>query len=116
MRAGAQTPEELDTLLEDAFVMHDRTALGELFHSRAVLSSGTGALARGRSEIVQAAEAMWAHEQTYLAATLRVLQTRRTALIAGPCATSVAQRSKDGVWHYAIALLHAQPPPHRRTR
>lgn len=115
MRAGARTPEELDTLLEDAFVMHDRTALAELFRKRAVLSGGTIAPACGRLEIVRAAEAIWAREQLYLAAPLRVLQTRDTALIAGPSATSVARRSSDGAWRYAIALLHAQPQTPRST-
>ena len=29
--AGARTPEELETLLEDAFLLHDRRALAQLF-------------------------------------------------------------------------------------
>jgi hypothetical protein len=116
MRAEAQTPEELDTLLEDAFVLRDHTMLAALFHNEGVLGAGTVALARGRLEIAQAAEAMWAREQLYLAAPLRVLQARRTALIAGPSSTSVAQRSRDGAWRYAIALLHADPQPPRSTR
>lgn len=116
MRAGAHTPEELETLLEDAFVMHDRAALSQLFEHQAVLSGGEPPVARGRVEIVQAAETMWAREQLYLAAPLRVLQNRGTALIAGRCATSVAHRSKDGAWRYAIALLDPQPQPPRSTR
>jgi len=31
MEAGARTPEELETLLEDAFVVHDPQALAQLF-------------------------------------------------------------------------------------
>jgi len=58
---------------------------------------------------------MWAREQLYLAAPLRVLQVRDTALIAGEFATSVARRSSDGAWRYAIALLRAQQQPKRST-
>jgi hypothetical protein len=31
MTAGGQTPEELETLLEDALLMHDAAALAQLF-------------------------------------------------------------------------------------
>lgn len=117
MEAGARTPEELETMLEDAFLMHDRTALSWLFEKKAVLGGGDGSpVARGHVEIDQAAAVMWAREELYLAAPLRVLQTRNTALIAGACATSVARRSREGAWRYAIALLHAQPQPQRSTR
>jgi Domain of unknown function (DUF4440) len=112
MAAGARTPEELETLLEDAFVMHDRSALVSLFETDAVLASGDRApAARGRLHIVEAAAQMWAREEQYLAHPLRVLQARRTALIAGRHATTVARRSSDGSWRYAIALLHTQPQP-----
>jgi hypothetical protein len=117
MQPGARTPEELETLLEDAFLMRDRKALSALFENAAVLSGGDGSPAtRGRTRIVEAAAAMWAREALYLAAPLLVLQTSGTALIAGECATSVARRSGDGSWRYAIALLHADPQPQRSRR
>jgi hypothetical protein len=65
---------------------------------------------------VEATTVGWAREELYLAAPLRVLQTRNTALIAGACAISVARRSCDAAWRYTIALLQSQPQPHRRTR
>jgi hypothetical protein len=37
MGAGARTPEELETLLEDAFVLHDPQALAQLFQPAARL-------------------------------------------------------------------------------
>jgi len=37
MRPGARTPEELDALLEDAFVVRDRRALAALFEGDALL-------------------------------------------------------------------------------
>jgi hypothetical protein len=114
MQAGAHTPEELETLLEDAFLMRDRRALAALFENAAVLNAGNGSPeARGRAQIVQAAAEMWAREELYLAARLRVLQAGGTALIAGECSTSVAHRSRDGAWRYTIALIRAQPQPQR---
>jgi hypothetical protein len=114
MHVGAHTPEELETLLEDAFVMKDRGALSELFDPQAVLGGDALKVARGRGEIVPAVEVMWAREHLYLAAPQRVLQTRGTALIASQGGTSVAIRSREGLWRYAISLLHGQPRPQRR--
>jgi hypothetical protein len=114
MQAGAHTPEELKTLLEDAFLMRDWRGLAALFEDAAVLSGGKGSpVARNRAHIVQAAAKMWAREGLYLAASSRVLQARGTALIAGERSTSVARRSGDGVWRYTIALLRTQPQPQR---
>jgi hypothetical protein len=110
MEAGAHTPEELEVLLEDAFLMRDGRALGVLFESAAVLSgSDRSAVARGRQQIVRAAAEMWVRDELYHAAPLRVVQARGTALIAGQCSTSVARRSADGAWRYRIALVHPQP-------
>jgi hypothetical protein len=115
MQAGARTPEELETLLEDAFLMRDRGALSGLFAKRAVLGGGDGSqVAHGRTQIVQAATMGWAREEAYIAAPLRVLQTRNTALITSGCAISVARRSSNGAWHYSIALLRSQPQPQPR--
>ena len=38
MSVGARTPEELETLLEDALLLRDGPALAELFESGAVLA------------------------------------------------------------------------------
>ncbi len=40
MGQRARTPEELETLLEDAFVIRDREAVAELFEHGAVLGDG----------------------------------------------------------------------------
>lgn len=39
--SSAGTPEELETLLEDALMMGDREALAELFREEAVLVTGS---------------------------------------------------------------------------
>jgi Domain of unknown function (DUF4440) len=106
MRWGARTPEELETLLEDVFVIRDREALGELFEDGAVLVADHGAPeARGGDEIARWAREMWAHERTYLAEPRRVLQARDTALVLTRHGINVVRRGSDGAWRYAIALL-----------
>ena len=105
MKGGARTPEELETLLEDAFVIRDRDALTELFENGAVLGAGDLREARGEEEIARFATALWDHERTYVAAPRRVLQARDTALVVSEQGINVVRRGRDGEWRYAIALL-----------
>jgi hypothetical protein len=106
MRPGARTPEELETLLEDAFVLRDGEALADLFEDGAVLVAGDGFReARGGAEIARLASDMWAHDRTYLADPCRVLQARGTGLIVAKRGINVVRRASDGAWRYAIALL-----------
>ena len=80
MPAGARTPEELETLLEDAFVLHDPQALAELFQPGAMLVvSGGLPEARGRRQIARVAAQLWDAERSYLADPRRILQARDTA-------------------------------------
>ena len=117
MRPGARTPEELETLLEDAFVIRDREALVELFEDGAVLASADGLPeARGGEEIARYATAMWDGERTCLADPRRVLQARDTALVVAARGINVVRRGSDGAWRYAIALLALDDPTPRRTR
>jgi len=106
MRPGARTPEELETLLEDAFVIRDRAAVADLFEDGAVLvTAGAPGEARGGEAIARIAAAMWAGDVTYLADPQRVLQARDTALVVGSRGVSVVRRGADGAWRFAIALL-----------
>ena len=106
MRPGARTPEELETLFEDAFVIRDRAALAGLFEEGAVLAArGRGDVARGGEAIARLATAMWEGEGTYLADPQRVVQVRDTALVLADQGISVARRGGDGIWRYAISLL-----------
>lgn len=106
MRSGAQTPEELETLFEDAFVIRDREALAQLFEEGALLVAGDGREeARGADEIAQVATAMWEDDRTYLADPRLVLQARDTALVVADQSISVVRRGSDGAWRYAISLL-----------
>jgi hypothetical protein len=107
IRSGAGTPEELETLYEDAFVLRDRDAVAQLFDTGAVLVVGDESTeARGAEEIARLAAAMWDRDQTYLAAPRRVLQAHDTTLVVADGAINVLRRRSDGKWRYAISLLN----------
>ena len=81
MPNGARTPEELETLLEDAFLLCDNLALVQLFEPTAVLVAGGGLDdARGHREIARVAAQLWDARRTYLADPRRVLQARDAAI------------------------------------
>jgi hypothetical protein len=108
MSTGARTPEELEMLLEDAFVTRDAEALAAVFADGAVLGAGTHA-ARGAAAICGLAAALWEADRTYLAAPRQVVQARDLALVLADGAINVARRGSDGGWAYAIALLALDP-------
>jgi ketosteroid isomerase-like protein len=105
MRTGARTPEELDALLEDAFVVRDRQAVAALFESEALLVDAVAGEARGARQIASWATQTWRRGVTYLAAQPRVLQAGDTALFLTAAGITVARRHDDRAWRYAIALL-----------
>ena len=106
MSPGARTPEELETLFEDAFVLRDQAALAEVFERGAVLLPGGGLReARGRDEIAGVARDMWSGQRVQVADPQRVLQVRGTALILAASTVSVARRGSDGAWRYVISVL-----------
>jgi hypothetical protein len=109
MTSGAQTPEELETLFEDAFVTRDPEAVASLFEDGAVLGTG-GAEARGVEQIRDLAGELWERNVTYLADPRRILRARQSALVVARDGISVVRRGDDGAWRYAIALLNIEDP------
>ncbi len=106
MRPGAGTPEELETLFEDAFLLRDRSALAELFDEGALLAAGEeGVEARGGEQIAQLAAAMWGRNYAYVAAPRRLLQAEELTLVLAEQGINVVRRGRDGRWRYAISLL-----------
>lgn len=103
---GACTPEELEMLLEDAFVTRDREMLAGLFEGRAVVATGGEGPVRGGDAVTRLVAA-WEGGGTYIADPLRVVQARDIALILGTWAINVARRGRDGAWRYAIAVPFA---------
>jgi hypothetical protein len=109
MSPGASTPEELESLLEDALMTGDRDTLAKLFDSGAVLVGGFEATeARGAREIGRRTAAMCERGYSYIAHTRRVLQSRDTALVIADRALNVTRRGRDGSWRYAISLLNIE--------
>jgi hypothetical protein len=114
--AGARTPEELDTLLEDAFVLRDSAALDGLFADGAVLTEAGGLEARGGEEIARALAELWARDRTYVASARRVLRTRDTALVVAHAGVHVLRCDDAGMWRAAISLLELDHQPDWRNR
>ncbi len=110
MTAGARTPEELDTLFEDAFVLRDRAVLDALFDDGAVLAEAGGVQARGAEAIGHALARLWDRDRTYVARPRRVLQARGTALVVADSGIHVLHRGRDGAWRSAISLLDLDTP------
>jgi hypothetical protein len=113
MSRGARTPEEVDALLEDAFVVRERGAVAALFESEALLVDGAAREARGTLEIGNWAAESWSRGLTYVSRPPRVLQAGDTALVLTREGIAVARRHADRDWRYAIALL---PTEDRRTK
>lgn len=107
MTLGARTPEELDTLLEDAFLVNDREAPAALFADGAVLTHAHGPEARGGEAIGRVLADLWSRGCTYIARPGRVVRVRDTALLVSGTATHVLRRSDDGTWRAVISLLDA---------
>ncbi|MBA2776665.1 MAG: hypothetical protein H0U31_08050 [Chloroflexia bacterium] len=102
MSAVARTPEELETLFEDALMMRDRAALTELFDEDAVLvTSGRGS-AHGSGEVARLALATWRGDQPFVADPHSVSQALDVALVVAAGSINVARRDRKGAWRYVI--------------
>jgi hypothetical protein len=115
MSAGARTPEELETLFEDALLVCDHAALAALFETGAVLVAGDARPARGGAEIARLALATWVSERTYVADPRRVMQARDIALVVAERGINVVRRGHDGAWRYAIVLQLLSDGSERRA-
>ena len=114
MQAGARTPEELDSLFEDAFVTRDAGALPLVFADGAVVAGDGAPEARGANEIGRLVATLWMSGRTYVAEPRRVVQARDTALVIGERGINVARRDAGGRWRYAIAFLSLETSERRR--
>jgi hypothetical protein len=106
MRSEAATPEELESLFEDALILGDARAVARLFDTSAVLAAEPGALqARGARQIASLAAAMRERGWSYLADPRHVVQTRDVTLVVAERATNVMRRLPSGGWRYLISLI-----------
>jgi hypothetical protein len=105
---GARTPEELEALFEDAFVVRDPGALAPLFEARALLiPCGVAGELRGSDAIAGSVMTLGAGDFTYVADVRRVVQADDLALVLAKQGMSVVRRGADGAWRYAISLLES---------
>jgi hypothetical protein len=111
METGARTPEELETLLEDAFVTRDLEALIQLFEKGALLVGSDVKEGRGEEEIARLATTLWDRNRSYIADPRRIVQAGDTALVVADGGVNVARRGGDGAWRYAIALILSTTQP-----
>jgi quercetin dioxygenase-like cupin family protein len=102
--SGARTPEELETLFEDALLVRDHQVLTALFESGATLVMGGEQPVRGGEAIARAALATRNGISTYVADPRRVLLARTSALVVTDRGVNVMHRGDDGAWRYAIIL------------
>lgn len=103
----ATTPEELEAMLEDAFILKDAAAAADLFEVDALLSYGCAPLeARGRPAIERMIASVL-DDWTFVAGSDRVLQAGDLAIGVGRNVT-VLRRRPDGAWEFAIALLSSE--------
>jgi ketosteroid isomerase-like protein len=108
MRSIARTPEELESLFEDALVVRDHDAVCDLFESGAVLVRGDEHPTRGGEGIAERALAMWTDGNSYIADPLRIIQSGEIALILARNGVNVAMRSRDCAWKYVIVLVFVE--------
>lgn len=104
---NARTPEELETLFEDALIVGEHEALTELFGEGAVLVTGSERLVNGPAEIARLALETWRDDHPYVADPQRVIQARDIALIVTEVGINVMRRNRDGAWRYAIVFQSA---------
>ncbi len=94
----ARSPEELETLLEDAVLLGDATAVRSLFAAGAVLVSE-----RGPAGPEQAMAAL--SRIGFVASPRSVGVWHDTAVVVGDSTVHVSVRSRDGTWRLVVALV-----------
>jgi hypothetical protein len=110
MVSGGRTPEELETLLEDAVLMDDADAAARLFEPYGLLFAEGTACELVSREGIRRAAAGWLFRDGYLGTARHVLQAGDTALLLGADVVSVVRRREDGSWKYVICFLAAGQP------
>lgn len=100
---AAQSPEELEILLEDALVLQDDAAVAALFEEGGVLVDRSGRV-RGRNQIAKLLA-----RQHYLAAPCSVTVVSNVAIVVGPQTVNLSCRDPGGGWRLIAAILTAPP-------
>jgi hypothetical protein len=94
----ASSPEELETLLEDAVLLGDEAAVAALFDEGAVLITGPR-ITRPRQALAELAKL------EYVATTRTVTVRRDIAVVVGDHAVNVSFRAPDGAWRLLVTIV-----------
>jgi len=100
----AHTPEELESLLEDALVMRDAALLSGMYEPGAILMTAHSEPVTGPEACAQRALGLWQGDRSYVADPRLVMQARDLALVVSNDCVSVVRRDRTGCWRYAIVL------------
>jgi hypothetical protein len=94
----ASSPEELETLLEDAVLLGDEAAVAALFDAGAVLVTGPR-ITGPKQALAELARL------GYVATTRTVTVRRDIAVVVGDHAVNVSFRAPDGAWRLVAAIV-----------
>jgi hypothetical protein len=94
----ASSPEELETLLEDAVLLGDEAAVADLFDPGAVLVAGP--LVTGPERVLAELAKLG-----YVAATRSVTMRPCQAVVVGERTVNVSVRAPDGSWRLVAAIM-----------
>jgi len=94
----ASSPEELETLLEDAVLMGDETSVADLFAAGGVIVTGRRISDpdHALTELVKVG---------YVATPRTVSVKRNVAVVVGDDAVNVSFRGHDGSWRLLVAVV-----------
>ncbi len=94
----ASSPQELETLLEDAVLLGDVLAVAALFEPGAVLITGPG-ITGPEQALAELAKL------GYVAAIRTITVQPCLAVVVGDHAVNVSTRAPDGAWRLVAAIL-----------
>ena len=100
---AAESPEELEILLEDALVLQDDAAVAALFAEGGVLVERSGCV-RGRNQVARLLA-----KQHYLAAPCSVTVVNNIAIVVGRHTVNVSCRDPGAGWRLVAAIVTATP-------
>jgi hypothetical protein len=107
MTKGAHSPEELETLMEDALLLRDGRALAQLFEVRGLFVSDYGqSQARGHDEIAQSIYSTPHLAEGYTAEPRNIFHARDLALLVGDDVINVVRRGRDRLWKVVISVRY----------
>lgn len=99
----ALSPEELETLLEDALVLQDVAEVAALFEDGGVLVDGSGRV-HGRHQV---AHVLAQHD--YVASPRSVTLVSNVAIVVGSRTINVSCRVEGGGWRLVAAIVTTTP-------